>query len=73
MTFDEHDDEHYKEWVRKQFKLTECLNREIPVDELRLDLTDEEKADYERSLAWLKKEREQCPEVKYEIKYSWFD
>ena len=65
--------EHDKDRVRKEIKLTECLNREIPVDKLSLDLTDEEKAEYERSLVWLKKERERCPEVEYEIKYSWFE
>ena len=58
-----------KEWI----EYLESLNAEIPVDKLRLKLTDEEKKKYVRALGILKKERERIPGVSYEIKYSWFE
>ena len=58
-----------KEWIRYY----DSLNAEVPVDEVDLELTDEEKADYIKALEYLKKERESFPMASYEVKYSWFD
>lgn len=58
-----------KEWI----EYYDCLNAEVPVDELRLELTEEGKAQYIKSLNRLKEERRSFPKASYEVKYSWFD
>lgn len=58
-----------KEWI----EYYESLNKEIPVDKLRLDLSDAEKKAYSASLARLKEERKRVPEVAYEINYHDFE
>lgn len=50
-----------------------ALNQEKPVEDCGLELTDEEKERYINALKKLKEERKRCPEVDYEIKYSWFE
>ena len=55
-----------KEWV----EFYTCLNKEVPVEELRLELTEEGKKGYQRELARLKKERESVPDVEFEINYK---
>ena len=58
-----------KEWI----EYYDCLNDEVPVEELRLELSDEAKADYVESLKFLKEQRKTFPGFGYEVKYSWFD
>ena len=58
-----------KDWIRYYT----ALNQEKSAEESGFDCTDEEKALYEQALEKLKKERKRCPEVDYEIKYSWFE
>ena len=58
-----------KEWI----EYYDSLNSEVPVEELRLELADEEKKAYSEDLAKLKEERKTCPWISYEVKYSWFD
>ena len=58
-----------REWI----EYYDCLNAEVPVDKLRLELTEEGKKCYLKSLETLRKERKTNPKVSYEIKYSWFE
>lgn len=58
-----------KEWIAYYT----ALNQEKPVEDCGLELTDEEKERYINALKKLKEERKRCPEVDYEIKYSWFE
>ena len=58
-----------KEWI----EYYDCLNAETPVEELRLELTDEEKQRYQSSLEYLQEIRKIDPHVSYEVKYSWFE
>lgn len=58
-----------KEWI----SYYTALNEEKSADECGLKLSDDEKVCYNEALEKLKKERERCPEVSYEIKYSWFE
>lgn len=59
----------------KEIQLTEALNKELPVEECGVELTENEKKVYNLELEWLKNERKKHPGVpiSYEIKYSWFD
>ena len=54
-----------KEWI----KYYESLNAEIPVDECRLKMTENEKKCYVEDLEFLKRERKHIPGVKYEVNY----
>lgn len=58
-----------KEWI----EYYDCLNAEVPVDKLRLELTEKGKKGYIEDLETLRKERKTNPKVSYEIKYSWFE
>lgn len=58
-----------KEWI----EYYDCLNAEVPVDELRLELTKEGKESYIKSLESLKEARKSFPKASYEVKYSWFE
>ena len=58
-----------KEWI----EYYDCLNDEVPVDELRLKLPEELKQDYVKSLEYLKEQRKTFPGFGYEVKYSWFE
>ena len=58
-----------KEWI----EYYDCLNAEVPVDKLRLELTEEQKKKYVAALEWLIEERKTFPIAAYEVKYSWFD
>ena len=58
-----------KDWI----EYYDCLNAEVPVEELRLELSDEDKEDYIADLEMLKEERKTFPEASYEVKYSWFE
>ena len=58
-----------KEWV----EYYESLNKELSVDKVRLDLTDDEKKAYKAALDLLKRERKKVPEVEYEINYHDFE
>ena len=58
-----------KEWI----EYYDCLNSETPVEKLRLELTNDEKKAYQKSLDVLKNERKTFPKASYEVKYSWFE
>ena len=58
-----------KEWI----EYYDCLNDEVPVDKLRLKLTDDQKERYVEALDYLKEQRKTFPGFGFEISYSWFD
>lgn len=58
-----------KDWI----SYYTALNEEKSAEECGLKLSADEKICYNEALAKLKKERESCPAVSYEIKYSWFE
>lgn len=49
------------------------LNKEIPADKVRLDLTDEQKKAYTEDLNSLLEDRKKCPAVRYEVEYKDFE
>jgi hypothetical protein len=53
---------------RKWNRYISALNNELSVEKCGIELTDEEKKAYNKSLAWLKKERADYPNIP--IEYS---
>ena len=64
-----HPDWGAKEWI----EYYDCLNSEVPVERLRLELDDDDRKEYVKSLEFLKEQRKSFPGFGYEVKYSWFD
>ena len=58
-----------KQWI----EYYESLNKELPVDKCQLNMTEEEKRNYVKALAFLKNERKAIPGLKYEIQYKDFE
>ena len=55
-----------KEWI----EYYSSLNKEIPVEKCKLEMTDEQRKRYVIALNSLLEDRKTCPAVRYEISYK---
>ena len=55
-----------KDWI----EYYTSLNKEIPVEKCKLEMTDEQKKRYVIALNSLLEDRKTCPAVRYEISYK---
>ena len=68
-----HKDEFPGFWAKEWIEYYDSLNTVVPVEKLRLELTEEQKKKYVAALEWLIEKRKIFPIASYEVKYSWFD
>ena len=67
-------DGKFKDWGAKEWiEYYDSLNAGVPVDKVRLDLTEEEKQSYIKAAEELADARKSFPGASYEVKYSWFE
>lgn len=68
------DKKDYEGWGAKEWiEYYDSLNAKVPVDKVRLELTDSEKKAYIKNAKWLEEERKKFPGASFEVKYSWFE